>query len=122
VDRSKRALVEVGDAYLGSYFMDDRAWVTALLQAARLLGELGQRPAGDVYLVFTTNEEIGAVGGSYASGAERRWSAEEPETGELTLALEVGPTAAEYSTKVSGGPIIAYCDALCVNDRTSPTC
>ena len=34
VDRSKRTLVEVGD-YLGGYFMDDRAAVTALLETAR---------------------------------------------------------------------------------------
>jgi putative aminopeptidase FrvX len=107
VDRSKRNLVEVGD-YLGSYFMDNRAAVTALLQAARMLHDREKRPAGDLYLVFTTNEEIGGVGGSYASRTM---------PGELTLALEVGPTEAEYSTTVSGGPIVAYSDALCVYDK-----
>ena len=108
VDRSKRALVDVGDGYIGSYFMDDRAAVTALLQTARVLRERGQRPKCDVYVVFTTNEEIGGVGGSYASRSL---------PGELTLALEVGPTAAEYSTTVSGGPIIAYSDEECVYDK-----
>ena len=44
VDRSKRDLVEFGD-YIGAYFMDDRAAVTALLRAARLLRDRGQRPA-----------------------------------------------------------------------------
>jgi putative aminopeptidase FrvX len=107
VDRSKRNLVEVGD-YLGSYFMDNRAAVTALLQAARMLHDREKRPTGDLYLVFTTNEEIGGVGGSYASRTL---------PGELTLALEVGPTEAEYSTTVSGGPIVAYSDALCVYDK-----
>lgn len=29
IDRSKRTLVDVGDGYLGSYFLDDRAPVTA---------------------------------------------------------------------------------------------
>ncbi len=65
--RSKRTLDGVGD-YLGCYFMDDRAAITALLQAARAVR--GSRPrglAGDVYLVFTTNEEVGGIGGSYAS-------------------------------------------------------
>ena len=80
--------------------------MTALLLAARTLKE--QRPAGDVYLVFTTSEEIGGVGGSYASRTL---------PGELTLALEVGPTEAEYSTSVSGGPIIAYSDAQCIYDK-----
>ncbi|HEY9303730.1 MAG TPA: peptidase M42, partial [Mycobacterium sp.] len=38
VDRSKRDLVQFGN-YIGAYFLDDRAAVTALLRAARLLHE-----------------------------------------------------------------------------------
>src|SRR5205823_7234366 len=90
VDMSKRTLVEFGD-YLGCYFMDDRAAIVALLAAARGLSEQERRPAGDVYLVFTVSEEIGGIGGSYASRTL---------PGELTLALEVGPTEAEYGTAV----------------------
>jgi putative aminopeptidase FrvX len=107
VDRSKRTLTEIGD-YLGCYFLDDRAPVTAALLAARALRERGERPNWDVYLVFTTNEEIGGVGGAYASRTL-------PDG--LTLALEVGPTEEEYHTSVGGGPIIAYSDALCVYDK-----
>lgn len=107
VDRSKRSLVEIGD-YLGCYFLDDRAAVTALLRAARALREGGQRPAEDVYFAFTTNEEIGGVGGTYASATL---------PGTLTLALEVGPTEQEYATTVSGGPIVGYSDALSVYDK-----
>jgi putative aminopeptidase FrvX len=107
VERSKRTLVELGD-YIGCYFLDDRAAVTALLRVAGLLHERGQRPADDAYLVFTTNEEIGGVGGSYASASL---------PGKLTLALEVGPTEQEYSTSVTGGPIVGYNDALCVYDK-----
>lgn len=107
IDRSKRTLVDIGD-YVGCYFMDDRASITALLRAARLLHDRGQRPAEDVYLVFTTNEEIGGVGGSYASAGL---------PGTLTLALEVGPTEQEYATSVTGGPIVGYSDALCVYDK-----
>ncbi|OBB70054.1 M42 family metallopeptidase [Mycobacterium sp. 852014-50255_SCH5639931] len=107
VDRSKRTLVEFG-GYLGCYFLDDRAAVTALLRAAAQLRERGQRPVDDVYLVFTTNEEIGGVGGTYASGSL---------PGTLTLALEVGPTEQEYGTTVTGGPIVGYSDALCVYDK-----
>ncbi|MGZ4510392.1 MAG: M42 family metallopeptidase [Mycobacterium sp.] len=107
VDRSKRTLVDIGD-YVGSYFLDDRAAVTALLRAARLMREDGQRPAEDTYLAFTTNEEIGGVGGTYASATL---------PGMLTLALEVGPTEREYATTVRGGPIVGYSDALCVYDK-----
>ncbi len=106
-DQLKRTLVEVGD-YVGSYFLDDRAAVTALPCAARLLHEGGHRPADDAYVVFTTNEEIGGVGGWYASATL---------PGSLTLALEVAPTEREYATRVAGGPIIGYSDALCVYDK-----
>lgn len=106
IARSKRTLVEFGN-YLGSYFLDDRAPVTALLQAARMLRERG-RPSRDVYLVFTTNEEVGGVGGSYAARVL---------PGDVTLALEVGPTEQEYATTCAGGPIVAYSDAECVYDK-----
>jgi putative aminopeptidase FrvX len=107
VDHSKRALVEFGD-YIGCYFMDDRALVAALLDAAAMLKKREQRPVNDVYFVLTTSEEIGGIGGSYASRTL---------PGELTLALEVGPTEPEYGTTVGGGPIVAYSDAQCVYDK-----
>lgn len=107
VDRSKRDLVEFGD-YIGAYFLDDRAAVTALLRAARLLHEHGRRPEQDAYFVFTTNEEVGGIGGSYASATL---------PGAVTIALEVGPTEREYATTVTGGPIVGYSDALCVYDK-----
>jgi putative aminopeptidase FrvX len=107
VHRSKRTLVEIGD-YFGCYFMDDRAPVVALLETAKRLKASERRPPGDIYLVFTTSEEIGGIGGSYASRTL---------PGELTLALEVGPTEAEYGTTVGGGPIVGYSDAQCVYDK-----
>jgi putative aminopeptidase FrvX len=108
IDRSKRTLSDVGEDYLGSYFLDDRAPVAALLDTARLLRDRLRRPSNDVYFVFTTNEEIGGVGGSYASRTL---------PGELTLALEVAPAEAEYGTTCGGGPIIAYSDAEAVYDK-----
>jgi putative aminopeptidase FrvX len=56
----------------------------------------------------TTNEGIGGIGGSCASRTL---------PGDLTLALEVGPTEAEYGTTVGGGPIVGYSDAQCVYDK-----
>lgn len=107
IDRSRRALVDVGHDYLGGYFLDDRAAATAALLCAAELRS-GRGPAGDVYFVFTTGEEIGGLGGTFASRTL---------PGHLTLALEVGPTEAEYGTTVSGGPIVAYSDALCIYDK-----
>jgi putative aminopeptidase FrvX len=107
VDRTKRTLVDVGD-FLGAYFMDDRASIATVLHAAHLLRESGRPPAGDVYLVFTTNEEIGGVGASYASRTL---------PGDLTLAVEVGPAEPEYGTTVTGGPVVAYADSAGVYDK-----
>ncbi|KUI44634.1 peptidase M42 [Mycobacterium sp. GA-1199] len=109
VHRSKRTLIDVGPDYLGCYFMDDRAAVTALLDVAGRLAPSDARPARDTYLVFTTAEEVGGVGGSYASRTL---------PGDLTLALEVGPTEAEYGTSCSGGPIVAYSDAETIYDKS----
>ncbi|WP_395308634.1 M20/M25/M40 family metallo-hydrolase [Mycobacterium sp. AMU20-3851] len=108
VHRSKRDLVRFG-RYVGGYFLDDRAAITVLLEAARQLHESGARGAADVYLVFTTAEEVGANGGTYAS---RTLPAG------ITLAVEVGPTEAEYGTSVHGGPIVAYSDAMTIYDKT----
>lgn len=108
VHTSKRTLIDVGADYLGCYFMDDRAAVTALLDVAGRIAPSEGRPARDTYLVFTTNEEVGGVGGSYASRTL---------PGDLTIALEVGPTESEYDTSCSRGPIVAYSDAETVYDK-----
>ena len=107
VHRSKRNFVAFGD-YIGGYFMDDRAPAAALLHAVRRLAEADLSLAGDLYVVFTGNEEIGGIGGSYASRTL---------PGDLTIALEVGPAEAEYGTTCSGGPIVAYSDAEAVYDK-----
>jgi hypothetical protein len=44
--RSHQAHIGGVGNYLGCYFIDEPAAVTALLQNARLLGQSGQRPAG----------------------------------------------------------------------------
>jgi putative aminopeptidase FrvX len=105
VESSKRTLVEVG-IYVGSYFLDNRGGDCSAAGGARAGRE--RAAPGDAYVVFTTSEEIGGVGGSYASRTL---------AGELTLALEVGPTEAEYSASVGGGPIIACSDAQCIYDK-----
>lgn len=107
VHRSRRTLVEFGD-FVGSYFLDDRAALTALVAAARLLREQGRRPPADVHLVCTTGEEMGGVGASYASRTL---------PGEVTLALDVGPAEAEYQVPVDCGPVVAYADDTTVYDK-----
>jgi putative aminopeptidase FrvX len=100
VHRSRRSLVEFGD-YVGSYFLDDRAALTVLVAAARLLGEDDRRPPADVYLVCTTGEEMGGIGAAYASRTL---------PGEVTLALDVGPAETEYHVPADSGPVVAYAE------------
>ncbi|PRY41164.1 putative aminopeptidase FrvX [Geodermatophilus tzadiensis] len=107
VHADKRGLTRFGD-FVGSYFLDDRAALTTLVLAARLLREDGGRPPGDVYLVATTSEEMGGIGAAYASRTL---------PGDLTVALDVGPAEAEYQVTVDGGPVVAYADDAVVYDR-----
>ncbi len=105
VHADKRGLTRFGD-HLGSYLLDDRAALTALVGAARLLRG---RPHADTYLVATTSEEMGGIGATYASRAL---------PGDLTVALDVGPAeAAENQVDLGGGPVVAYADDAVVYDR-----
>ncbi|MGY1710035.1 M42 family metallopeptidase [Geodermatophilus sp. SYSU D00758] len=106
VHRSRRTLVEVGD-FVGCYFLDDRAALTALVCAARLLRAEG-RPPADVHLVCTTGEEMGGIGASYATRAL---------PGEVTLALDVGPAEPEYQVPADSGPLVCYADDAVVYDK-----
>ncbi len=106
VHRSRREPVRFGQ-HVGGCFLDDRAAVVVLLEAARRLRERGERPPADVHLVFTTSEEIGGVGASCASRTL---------PGEVTLALEVGPAEPEHGTVVDPGPVVVCADAGAVYD------
>jgi putative aminopeptidase FrvX len=105
VDGSQRSLLQLRD-HIGCYFLDDRAAVVVAVEAARAL--VDDRPAGDVRFVFSTSEELGGIGASWAAGAL---------PGDLVLALDVGPTEPEYGTRVDGGPIIPYADAAVLYDK-----
>ncbi|TFV52021.1 peptidase M42 [Blastococcus sp. TF02A-35] len=106
VHRARRTLVDVGD-FVASYFLDDRAALTALVAAARLLRE-GGGPAGDAYLVCTAGEEMGGIGATWAS---------RHLPGDITLALDVGPAEPEYQVGVDSGPVVAYADDAVVYDK-----
>ncbi|MGY1771485.1 M42 family metallopeptidase [Blastococcus sp. SYSU D00813] len=103
----RRGLTRFGDFH-GSYFLDDRAALTAVVRAAALLREDGGRPPADVYLVASTSEEMGGIGATYASRVL---------PGEVTLAVEVGPAEAEYQVTVDGGPVVAYADDSVAYDK-----
>ena len=107
VARNRRTLVDVGD-FVGSYFLDDRTALTAMIAAARLLVEGDSRPPADVYLVCTTGEEMGGIGASHASRTL---------PGDVTLALDIGPAEPEYQVAVEAGPVVVYADDSVVYDK-----
>ncbi|RBY82791.1 M42 family metallopeptidase [Blastococcus sp. TF02A-26] len=107
VHTDRRGLTRFGDFH-GSWFLDDRAALTAVVRAAELLRADGGRPAADVYLVASTSEEMGGIGATYAGRTL---------PGEVTLAVEVGPAEAEYQVTVDGGPVIAYADDSVAYDK-----
>ncbi len=74
----KRTLLEFGH-YLGCYFMDERAAVTALLQNARLLGQSGQGLAGgNDNIVTGTRQSLRAVLCAQRQGATPETRLAEP--------------------------------------------
>ncbi|MCZ7645429.1 MAG: M20/M25/M40 family metallo-hydrolase [Planctomycetota bacterium] len=100
VARSRRELLELGDC-IGGYFLDDRVCLTIMLAGASLLRAKAKRPPHDVYLVATSSEEIG--GGMAAYAAKKL-------PGTITLAVDVGPVAAEYGTELDDRPIVVFRD------------
>jgi len=101
IARERRKLFDIEDC-VGGFFMDDRACVVIALAAAALLKERKERPANDVYLAMTIEEEIGAIGASYAARTL---------PGAVTVAVDVGPVASEYKTELTAEPIVAFGDA-----------
>lgn len=107
VERSKRTLTDVGD-YVGCYFLDDRAALVVMIEAARAVTGDGGRPANDVFFVATTSEELGGIGATYAS---------KRLPGDITVAIDVGPAEDEYATPLTANLIVAYGDDAAVYDR-----
>jgi putative aminopeptidase FrvX len=94
--RHWRKPFRVEDA-IAAHFMDDRAPVLATLLAARQTTARRAELECDVYFVFTTMEEETNAGALYAARTL---------PGDVTVAVEVGPVAAEYGTQLSVNPIV----------------
>jgi putative aminopeptidase FrvX len=100
VGRQRKGISRVSDCVC-AYFLDNRAAVAVGLAALRDLRERSVKPAGDVYLIGTSVEEIGGGSSAYASRTL---------PGDVSLAVDVGPVHKEYGTELSDQPIVAYRD------------
>jgi putative aminopeptidase FrvX len=100
---SRREPVRIGTAeqFIAAPRLDDVAAVGILLLVAERLG----RPAGDVDLVFSSREEIGAHGALYYS-----------RTAEVddVVAVEVAPVAEEYGIEGDERPVLIQGDAVSI--------
>lgn len=103
--REHKQLLRVGDS-LAAYHLDDKAAVALLLMIVEDLED--RKPAGDVYAVFSSSEEVGCYGALFAA---------RNLPGEEVLAIEVGMVDPEYGTSMDGGPILFYKDANAPYDR-----
>ncbi len=86
----------VNDA-IAAHFLDDRAPVVAALRAAEQLASCKSDLNQDLYIVLTTNEEETNSGAQYAARTL---------PGTACIAVEVGPIADEYATRLCADPII----------------
>lgn len=82
---------------IAAHFLDDRAPVVAALRAAQQLAARKDELKQDVYFVLTVNEEETNSGAQYAARTL---------PGVACIALEVGPIAQEYGTRLCADPII----------------
>lgn len=107
VARQQRRLWDVGDLLAG-YALDNRAPITATFEAIRILQEEGG-PAAPLYVVFTTEEELGSGSAAFAAGHL---------PGALSLAIDVAPVSPdEYGNEVDPYPVIGYKDDFAVYSK-----
>ncbi len=105
--RSRKQPMFIGDFICG-YNLDCRAGLAVLLEAARQLAETP--PPRDVYLVASSEEEIGAQGAAFSIGQL---------PAQTVIALDIAPVAEEYQIENCGNPVLLWGDASGVyHERT----
>lgn len=108
IARARRTIVEIEDC-IGGYFMDNRAAIAIVIGAVERMKEQKIRPPGDIYLVMTTNEEIGGHGAAFAARTL---------PGDLSLAVDTGPACEEYGIALTDEPVVVYGDTKGLYDRS----
>jgi len=99
LSRTRKPSWRLGDDFVCGYNLDCRGGLAILIEAAHFLRE--RPPARDVYLVASSEEEIGAHGAVYSVG-------QLPV--DTIVALDVVPVAEEYQTRNCGDPVLVCKD------------
>lgn len=92
VGKHRKAPFRLKD-HIASYTLDNKASLAILLELAKRI----KKPTSDVYLVATSKEEVGAVGGLYFTQRQEL---------DALIALEVCPIAPEYSIEDNAAPVL----------------
>ena len=96
------------DNFICGYNLDCRAGLAILIEAARHLAEAP--PPNDVYLIASSEEEIGAQGAAFSIGQLPAQTA---------IALDIAPVAEEYQIENCEKPVLLWADATGVyHERT----
>ncbi|MBI4023419.1 MAG: M20/M25/M40 family metallo-hydrolase [Verrucomicrobia bacterium] len=98
VAREMKNPLIVNDCVCG-YNLDDKGGVAILLMVMEKLRQKKMQINRDIYFVATSMEEVGTIGAPFAAGKL---------PGTTTVALEAGPVAEEYGSKLDERPIIWY--------------
>ena len=99
LSRSRKTPLHL-EGHICGHHLDCRGGVAIMMEVARALKEQG--PAQDVYLIASSEEEVGAQGAVYAVGQL---------PADTVIALEIGPVASEYQTVNNENPIVLYQDS-----------
>lgn len=97
VGRHRKRPFRLNEDYLASYALDNKAALAILTVLAQRL----RRPAYQVVLVASANEEVGAIGAQYFTFHRRP---------DLLIALEICPQSAEYPIERDDAPVLVSQD------------
>ena len=104
IGKHRKMPFRLGDDYIASYALDNKAAVAVLL----LLAEALKTPVPEVYLVFSAQEEVGAIGALYFT---QRHHIDE------LIALDIAPKAPEYPIAVDQDPVLLSQDSYGMYDE-----
>jgi len=96
VGKHRKKPFRLGD-YIASYALDNKASLAVLLMLARTLRD----PVGDVYLVASAKEEVGAIGAMFFT---------QRQTVDTLIALEICPKSPEYPIVDDQAPVLVSQD------------
>ena len=108
VSRERKRSFRLGERFLCGYALDNKGGCAILCEVLKALKASSRRPPRDVWFVFTTGEELGAAGASFALRALPP---------HLAMAVDTSPVEREYGVENSERPIVWFKDSYFTYDK-----